>query len=185
MTTKTTTEEAAPQASSGGGGSALRFVASFLAVLLVLYTAYALTKRSAAFEVHREFLAWIASALLALPFDGLVRSGALITCPGQAGLEIGEGCDAIYAIMCFVSGVIAFPSTWKEKARGLLFGLVVIEVLNVVRIVSLFAVQRYAADAFHVVHTTVWEAVFVLAAVLMWSVWAARVADPAPARGTS
>ena len=171
-------QETVPAATSAGASanaSVKWFVLRFLGVLIVFYTAYALSKRSDAFEAHRAFIATVSTWLIGVPFDGVTRAGTLITHPDQAGLAIGEGCDAIYAILCFVGGVLAFASSWRAKLLGLAVGLLVIEILNVVRIVSLFVIQRYAPDYFHVAHTAIWEVVFVLAAVTMWSVWAVRV----------
>ena len=43
----------------------------------------------------------------------------------QAGVDVGEGCDAIYPILCFVGGVFSFRSSWRAKILGLLVGLAI------------------------------------------------------------
>ena len=76
-------------------------------------------------------------------------------------------------------------SRWLPTLLGYLLpfwigmaGLLAIELMNVVRISSLFVIQRHWPDSFHLWHTTIWEAVFVLLAVLLWALWAARVVRP-------
>ena len=60
------------------------------------------------------------------------------------------------------------------QTSGLLIGLALIEGLNIVRLTSLFAIQRHRPDWFHAAHTKVWETVFVLFSVGLWALWAMR-----------
>ena len=122
--------ERTTQAMDGATSSARWFVVRFLVVLVALYTAYAYTKHTPQFEAHREFLTVLASVLLDLRYDGVSRVGTFLLAPGQDGVQVAEGCDAIYAILCFVGGVVAFRSTWKEKFVGLAFGLGAIEKID-------------------------------------------------------
>jgi len=150
------------------------FVVRFLVVLFVCFNAYTLTKTSQAFEEHRELLAIATSWVLGLGYENVLRAGTILSMPGQAGVDVGEGCDAIFPILTFVGGVLAFSSTWRAKLVGLVGGLALIELLNIVRIASLFVIQRHRPEWFHAAHTKVWETIFVLFSVTLWALWAMR-----------
>jgi exosortase/archaeosortase len=60
-------------------------------------------------------------------------------------MEIISECSAIYVAILFTAAVLAFPTTWRARGRGLAFGLPCIAVLNLLRLVSLGLVMQYRA----------------------------------------
>ena len=52
-------------------------------------------------------------------------------------LDVKFGCNGLEAVMIYTVAVIAFPSPWKKKLMGILGGFLVIQVINILRIVSL------------------------------------------------
>ena len=67
----------------------------------------------------------------------------------------------------------------KARAVGLLLGAVVVQVLNFIRIITLYLLGAYQPRLFDLFHTAVWQIVIILAAIGFFLVWSARVA---PAR---
>ena len=59
------------------------------------------------------------------------------------GIQIVAGCNGVEAVLILVSAVLAFPAPWKHKLIGIVLGFVAIQALNLVRIISLYYLQRW------------------------------------------
>ena len=59
----------------------------------------------------------------------------------------------------------------EKKNPGCYPGHFLLFLLNLVRIISLFLTGVYYPDLSDVMHTEVWQVVFILAAVLLWAAW--------------
>ncbi len=88
------------------------------------------------------------------------------------------GCSAIEAMMLFVCAILAFPSPLVLKLPGIVIGTVLLFLLNLVRIVSLFLIGVYAPRWFEVMHLDVWQAIFILLAMLFFVLWLIWVTQP-------
>ena len=71
---------------------------------------------------------------------------------------------------------MAFPARWSRKLLGVVLGLLAIQVINVVRIVSLFYIGIFAPSAFSASHVYVWQSLIILFAVVLWILWVRRYA---------
>jgi exosortase/archaeosortase family protein len=89
-------------------------------------------------------------------------------------INLKKGCDAVEAMAVYASALLAFPAKWKKKIKGLLIGLAVLFVLNIIRVVSLFLAGVYAPKFFDLMHVEVWQVLFILIAVVMWIGWARK-----------
>lgn len=102
----------------------------------------------------------------------------------EFGINIENGCNGIETALMFVSAVLAFPASWRRRIAGLLLGLVAIELLNLVRVVTLFWIGRHRPTVFTSSHTVLWQSGVVLFGVLLFLFWASRqtpLARPAEA----
>lgn len=100
-------------------------------------------------------------------------------------VNIMNGCNGVETMLIFLSAVVAFPAPWKMRLAGAVFGIVAIQLVNLLRVVALFLTGVYFPDFFDASHTVVWQTVVILCGVLLWIVWADRVARPAPAAAKS
>jgi exosortase H (IPTLxxWG-CTERM-specific) len=91
-------------------------------------------------------------------------------------VAIFNGCNGLEAILIFASGVLAFPAKWKKKAIGLILGFVTIQVVNAIRVVSLFYIGVYRPSWFSASHVFVWQSLIILLGVVMWVIWVRRYA---------
>lgn len=95
-------------------------------------------------------------------------------------LTIMRGCDALDPILVLCSGILAYPACWRSKAIGLCIGIPALCIINVLRIVSLYAIQLKAPALFDPVHLDIWPVIFVLLAGLLligWMRWALKQED--------
>ena len=91
--------------------------------------------------------------------------------PGS-GLSIAMGCDAIQPSILFLCAVLASPVSLRSKLPGVLLGVPILLVLNVVRIITLFYTQIYVPSLFELMHIDVWQALFIILAMVFWVIWA-------------
>jgi exosortase H (IPTLxxWG-CTERM-specific) len=152
------------------------FLVKFFAILVAAYL----------------FIAWNpVNDRVIVPFtEGIARvSGALLNAIGQDvnvrgtviassrfGVNINNGCNGVEAMLILLASIVAFPATLKARALGLALGAIAVQVLNAVRIVTLYLLGAYQPKLFDMFHTAVWQIVIILAAIGFFLLWSARVA---------
>lgn len=93
-------------------------------------------------------------------------------------VNIAHGCDAIEPAALFVAAVLAFPVALKWKLPGLIVGVGILMLINLIRIISLFYTGVHWPSAFETMHIDVWQPAFVLLALFFWVVWALWATRP-------
>jgi exosortase H (IPTLxxWG-CTERM-specific) len=101
-------------------------------------------------------------------------SGEIISSP-RFNMAIRRGCEAIEPTWLFCAAVLSYPAAMRRKLIGIALSAVLLQLLNLVRIVSLFFVGVYAPTFFNTAHLEIWPIVFILAVLLLmlsWIQWA-------------
>lgn len=94
-------------------------------------------------------------------------------------VNINNGCNGVEAMLILLASIVAFPASMKARAAGLLLGALAVQVLNAIRIITLYLLGAYQPRLFDLFHTAIWQIVIIMAAIGFFLVWSARVA---PAR---
>lgn len=161
----------------------LRFILLFAGCLAVLFTAELLQPVQA--HVIVPFTSGIAqvSGWLMRLFDKtvLVRGDVISDALRGGGIQIVAGCNGVEAVLILVSAVLAFPAPWKHKLVGIGLGFVAIQTLNLVRIISLYYLQRWNQVWFEWFHLYLWQALIILDALVFWLIWLRWLPRPPPA----
>jgi len=172
--------EAAGEGGRRGNEPWLRFALIFgvLAVTSeVLY--YGVALESEGFRAYLGVLAEISGAFLALFNNDVGVSGTRIS-NNLFAVEVAQGCDAIQVCSLLASAVIAFPVSFKRKLRGLVLGILWLQFLNLMRIITLFWIGAYFTSVFRTAHETVWPGILITITVASWVLWVRWEAQPAP-----
>ncbi len=158
----------------------LVFVALF-ALLLASFYAVTLSQsfQRLVFPVYLSSNARVSAGVLNLLGQKTAVEGRTIRSP-HFSIEIRRGCDAVDPIALFAAALLAFPAPWRRKLPGLAAGMLLLAGLNLVRIVSLFLVGRFFPKAFDLMHLEVWQAVFIVVAVVTWAGWIGWALKPFP-----
>jgi len=153
-----------------------RFLVIFLAILGVAFTTIALNKVNDAVVIpYTGFVARLSGAVLGLLGEDITVAGCDVSSPRFA-VTIYNGCNGLITSLIFVSGVLAFPASWRAKAGGVVAGLLAIQAINLVRIVSLYYIGVFLPDYFDESHILIWQSLVILAGVGLWIVWARSAA---------
>jgi exosortase/archaeosortase family protein len=95
-------------------------------------------------------------------------------------IQIKKGCDAIAPMILFALSILFFPVAFKHKPKGILIGLFLLFVLNIIRIVSLYLTGKYVHGLFDIMHTDVWQIIFIVFTLYLWLMWLRKVTQNPP-----
>jgi len=150
----------------------------FLAILGSSFTIIALRPVDTALVApYTAFIARLSGSALRLLGEQATVAGCVVSSPRFA-VTIFNGCNGLITSLIFISGVLAFPARWSAKAIGVVGGLLAIQLINLVRVVSLFYIGIYFPALFNDAHIVIWQSVVILAGVALWIAWAELVAAP-------
>ena len=58
-------------------------------------------------------------------------------------VSIEAGCNGVEATIVLLAAILAFPAPWSDKLVGLAAGIVAVQGLNIVRVISLFYLGQW------------------------------------------
>lgn len=163
----------------------IRFFAWFVGLLVVLFLLELTPPVQAYFVMPwTNMLASISTFIVTLFDPSVVASGNVMrdTVNGFA-VAIEAGCNGVEAAIVLVAAMLAFPAPWRYRALGIAIGIVAVQLLNIVRVISLFYIGQWDFAVFEWAHQYVWQALIMLDVLVVWLVWVRRVpagADSAP-----
>jgi exosortase H (IPTLxxWG-CTERM-specific) len=110
-------------------------------------------------------------------FDGNVVATGKIMRSNTNGfaVSIEAGCNGVEATLVLLAAMLAFPAPWKHKVVGLIIGVLAVQLLNVLRVISLFYLGQWNYDVFEWAHLYVWQALIMLDVLVVWLIWVRRV----------
>ena len=110
-------------------------------------------------------------------FDGNVVAAGKVMRSNTNGfaVSIEAGCNGVEATLVLLAAMLAFPAPWKHKVVGLLVGILAVQLLNILRVISLFYLGQWNYDVFEWAHLYVWQALIMLDVLVVWLIWVRRV----------
>lgn len=160
----------------------LRFSLVFLLILVGLFALELSPPGQAVVRLWTASLAGISTALITMFDYGIVSYGNIIHNPANGfGVAIEAGCNAVEACIVLASAMLAFPSPWRHKLLGLGIGMVVVQAVNILRIISLFYLGQWRMDAFEFAHLYLWQGLIMLDVLVVWLIWIRAMPSQIPA----
>jgi exosortase H (IPTLxxWG-CTERM-specific) len=151
----------------------IRFFVTFLALQVLLFGAE-LTPWAQDYFVGpwTNALASISVWLVTVIDPNVAAAGKVIrsTVNGFA-VSIEAGCNGIEATIVLIAAIFAFPARWQDRIKGLAAGIVAVQGLNIVRVISLFYLGQWNMQVFEWAHLYVWQALIMLDVLVVWLVW--------------
>lgn len=160
----------------------LLFLGKFLltyVVLTVLYQSYLNRFDSAANQVD-SFTQMVAdqtqTVLTLLNSTAQIEShptepSVKIIYNGKYVSRIIEGCNALSVMILFVSFVVAFTGRWKQTLFFVIFGLLLIHLLNISRIALLSVALYHYPQHEHLLHAVIFPLIIYGVVFLLWVIW--------------
>jgi exosortase family protein XrtM len=107
------------------------------------------------------------------PGEQAILDGTQLTSP-HVNFEIVRGCEGMEGVLLLISAMTAFSIPWKDKLKGILYGLMFIYVFNLIRIVGLFYLMTYYAGAFGFAHLFVGQSIMVVLVAVFFILWISK-----------
>lgn len=155
-----------------------KFIASYL-ILTIVYQSYLNRFDADRAEVDSftqivanqsaKVLSWFDSKSYTMPH--LREPSVKIIYKGKYISRIIEGCNAISVIILFISFVIAFTGKFKNTILFVLFGIILIHILNIGRIALLCIGLYHFPKLEHLLHGVIFPLVIYGVVFLLWIIW--------------
>lgn len=150
----------------------VKFLLGFVACMFLFYLFYYSS-------LYRNYVAPpllhtqanISNALLNLFGYSTSVSDTIIRGDGFA-VNIKSGCDGLEAMAILISGILIFPTSLKLKVPGILWGIAILVVLNLLRTAGLYvAGLHFSESIFNFLHIQGGFIIFTMISVILWFVW--------------
>ena len=103
--------------------------------------------------------------------ENLEQSSVKFFFEGKYVARVVEGCNAISVIILFIAFVVAFKGTWKHTLLYVVFGSVLIYVLNIFRIAIISIALYYYPEQEHLIHGVLFPLFIYGVVFLLWIIW--------------
>ncbi len=90
---------------------------------------------------------------------------------GSFGVEIISECTGLFEMAIYAACVLAFPTSWRKRGLGLLFGIPAIYAFNILRILCLLLVGHFDYSRFDFFHLYFWQGTLILMITSVWMLW--------------
>src|SRR6266568_2538520 len=113
-----------------------------------------------------DTLAAISAGIVKVFDPGVMADGKLLQ-SGSNGfaVSIEAGCNGVEATIVLVLAI----------------GIVAVQALNIIRVISLFYLGQWSFDAFDFAHQYVWQALIMLDVLIVWLLWVRTLPRAIPA----
>ncbi len=151
----------------------IRFFLLFLLIQAVLFGGELTAPAQAYFVMPwTNFLATISAGLVKFFDPNVLVIGKVVQSTSNGfAVSIEAGCNGVEATIVLVAAMLAFPAPWKNKIIGLVIGVIAVQGLNIVRIISLFYLGQWNYEVFEWAHLYVWQALIMLDVLIVWLLW--------------
>lgn len=158
-----------------------RFLLTFLLIALALFGVKMLPPvQHAVVEPWTALIARASAFVVRLidPGATFLHGRVLYSPSPHFRLSVDPVCSGLEACIVLTAALLAFPATWGERLRGLLPGILALQTINLVRLVSLFFIgKKGGQQAYDIAHTFVWQALIVLSVFCIWLLWVRYVGN--------
>lgn len=150
-----------------------QFLIGFLVIQTILFALEMLTvTQTYVILPWTSFLAWLSAGMLSLLDAHVTASGKIIASTLKPfAISIEPGCNGVEAMIILIAAIVVFPATWSQRIKGLIAGLLAIQALNLVRIISLFYLGQWNETWFEWAHLYLWQALIMLDALVVFLIW--------------
>ena len=150
-----------------------RFAVTYLILITLFFLLIAMKPVKNVIDLnglYTKAIVFITAKILEIMGILCISYGSIITISGTS-LDIKFGCNGLEAVMIYSVGIISFPATWKKKFLGIVAGFIVIQIINIIRIVVLAYSSIYFKTLFEYIHIYIAQGMMIAVALGMYIYW--------------
>ena len=149
----------------------VRFLVTFFLLLLIFELPLLLEP----FDRHvvqpfTRGIAIVSGAALSLFTTDLRVSGTMLVSPCFS-VNINNGCNGLEATLFLAAAVLAFPAAARARLIAAAIGIVLIQAVNLARVMSLYLIGCHRREWFDTFHLAVWQTIVFAVAILYFASW--------------
>lgn len=91
--------------------------------------------------------------------------------PNNVALKVILECTGMYEMIILGSIMLSYPTNIKNKAYGIVLGIVTIYILNMIRLVSISYILVYYTDKFDFIDRYLWQISLTIFISLVYIIW--------------
>jgi exosortase H (IPTLxxWG-CTERM-specific) len=151
--------EVTPEKSSG----ILRFVTTYLILMGAFFLVTTLQPVKNIIDLnglYTKSIVVISSKIMNILGIHAKYSGTVIMLP-SVSLDVQFGCNGLEAVMIYAVAVLAYPAEWKKKIMGILAGFVILQIVNLLRIVFLVYSSEHFRRLFEFIHIYIAQGIMI------------------------
>jgi len=115
-------------------------------------------------QVSHWFMHWFDA-------DVAIDANVLYSISSNEGVRVMRGCNGVEAVIVLAAAILAFPAPAKSKVYGLVLGMLAVQGVNVLRIISLYYLNIWDKELFEWTHLYLWQILIILDAFIFFVLW--------------
>ncbi|MDD5274753.1 MAG: archaeosortase/exosortase family protein [Methylovulum sp.] len=131
----------------------------------------------------KQFCLYLAAFIFAIvhTFDPSVTLASAVLRHGSDGfaLEVAEACSALPQVWLLISGLLAFPATFKSRLTLIVIGFFAVQMVNVIRLTLLLYLGEFLqTDTFNFIHEQFLQWAFSFSVLLLFFALSQKLVFP-------
>lgn len=114
--------------------------------------------------LYTEAIVLITAKFLTILSIPVTTFGSILQLP-EISLDVKFGCNGLEAVMIYSCAVLAYPASIRLKIIGIIGGFLVIQILNLIRIISLGYTAVNFREAFDLIHIYIAQGIMIVIAL--------------------
>ena len=138
-----------------------------LTAALMLYYLF-LTGHSMQFITRwSALISYMALGIIDLPVS---IDGVIISAQGFSVRVIRE-CTVVRPVLVMGMGIFSYPASFRRKAWGVVWGTLIMLLVNQIRMASLFFIGIKFPLLLEVTHLVIWQGILIAIGIVIWLIW--------------
>ena len=138
-----------------------------LTAALMLYYLF-LTGHSMQFITRwSALISYMALGIIDLPVS---IDGVIISAQGFSVRVIRE-CTVVGPVLVMGVGIFSYPASFRRKAWGVVWGALIMLLVNQIRMASLFFIGIKFPLLLEVAHLVIWQGILIAIGIVIWLIW--------------
>lgn len=142
-----------------------------LLLFLLLHNKYSYKYLAQSFPA---FIAYTAAWIIRILGSKATAAGEVIM-GNNFSMRVIYDCSGIFVMVIYMAAVMAYPTSLKKISLGLLIGIPLLHLINILRLVFMFYLGQFFPKYFRLFHIYLWQGIFIVIVLFLWLLWVEKI----------
>jgi len=148
-----------------------RFLSIYLVLAIVGMGLLELPILDAFYHYFGTVLATLSGLVIHLFDSKIIVAGATLSQPGGFAIQVTTECQALELTWLYCAAILAWGAQWRHKFLWILLGIGFVQILNILRLISLIYLGHWYPDHFVMIHENFYPLFFGIMVILLFLNW--------------